>query len=305
MLMKSLKETFYLESKKPILEHHIEQLINSLVGIIETTENADLFKAILDILVTVVEMYPSDFYEQFRDTTDLLFGWHVDHTQPMSMIEFISRSLQRISHHFICNLDFSVQLIENFLEDISNYSLQLGETGDMSMVEHVTVLILAMNTVLKCLGPSFHPATNKNVKVQFINDAITRIAKTVMDSLESYVPDNLTIASNDCLGILLGYLDTKSQSLCGLIYKVIDTEMAMMHDFSDATVISLLVLISRVVKELSANLPLELIEKLIGPKSDLVKLRQSPFKNTQEAVICVYQALLNLKNVSLLQEAYR
>lgn len=305
LLMRSIHETLAFEEKKPVLQSHIENLINNLVAAIETIENAEVFKSILDVLVTVVEMYQSEFYEQFRDTIDLLFGWHVDHTQPLSNIEFISKSLQRISHHFKFYLEFSVQLIENFLEDIGNYAAQLKETGDMSTLDHVTVLILAMNTVLKCLDKTFHPETNKNVSVEFITSALSRIIKTVTDSLESYVPDNLTIAGNDCIGLLLSYLENKSQFICNQIYTLIDMELSMLTDLSDATVISLLILISKIVKELSANLPIELIEKLIGPNSEIVKLRSSPFNNIQEAVICVYQALLNLKNVSLLQEAYR
>ncbi|XP_050514722.1 serine/threonine-protein kinase SMG1 [Diabrotica virgifera virgifera] len=305
LLMKSLKETLAFEEKKPVLQSHTENLINNLVLAIETTENAEVFKAILDVLITVVEMYQAEFYDQFRDTIDLLFGWHVDHTQPLCNIEFISKCLQRISHHFKYYSEFSIQLIENFLEDISNYSTQIKEAGDTNSLDHVTVLILAMNTVLKCLGTTFHPINNKIVTVEFINSSLTRIIKTVTDTLENYVPENLTIAGNNCIGLLLGYLDTKSQFLCSQIYALIDLEISMLSDLSDATVISLLVLISKVVKELSANLPIEIIDKLIGPNSEIVKLRYSPFRNIQEAVICVYQALLNLKNVSLLQEAYR
>ncbi|CAG9824418.1 unnamed protein product [Phaedon cochleariae] len=305
LLMKSLQETFVLEEKKPVLQAHIESIINNLVAAIETTENAEVFKAVLEVLVNVVEMYQNEFYEQFRDTIDLLFGWHVDHTQPLSNIEFISRSLQKISHHFKYYLDFSVQLIENFLEDITNFSTQLSETGEMSALEHVTVLILAMNTVLKCLGSKFHPSKNNYVKMEFVNSSVSRIINTVTEALDTYVPDNLTIAANDCIALLLGYLDNKSQTLSNQIYKLIDLEMSMLHDLSDSTVISLLILLSKVIKELSANLPIELIEKLIGPKSDIMRLRHSPSMDIQDAVVCVYQSLLNLKNVSLLQEAYR
>lgn len=305
LLMKSLKETLALEAKKPVLEVHVENLINHLVTAIETTENAEVFKAILDVLVTVVEMYPSGFYEQFRDTTDLLFGWHVDHTQPLCNIEFISKSLQRISHHFKYHLEFSVTLIENFLEDIANYATQLSETGEISNLEHVTVLILAMNTVLNCLGNAIYPSNNKQVKVEFITAALGRIIKTIVDALEYYIPDNMVIAGNECIAILLCFLETKSQSLHNSIFQLVDLEMSLLNDFADATIISLLLLISKVIRELSANLPIELIEKLIGPNSELVKLRYSPFKNIKNSVVCVYQALLNLKNVSLLQETYK
>lgn len=305
LLMRSLKETFDLETRKPVLELHVENLINQLVTSIETTENAEVFKAILDVLVTVVEKYPSGFYDQFRDTIDLLFGWHVDHTQPLCNVEFISKSLQKISHHFKYHLDFSINLIENFLEDIANYSTQLSDTGEISNLEHATVLILAMNTVLHCLDSSIYPTNNKQISVEFITNALGRIIKTIMDALEYYIPENMVIAANECIGILLCFLETKPQILHTNIYQLIDLEMSLMSDFSDATIISLLLLISKVIRELSANLPIEFIDKLIGPNSELVKLRYSPFKDIKNSVVCVYQALLNLKNVSLLQETFR
>ena len=304
LLMKSFKETLAFEKNKPVLQEHAENLMHHLVVSIEITENAEVFKAILDILMTTVELYPECFYPQFQDTVDLLFGWHVDHTQPLSNIEFISRNLQRIAPHFKYNLDFAVTLIENFLEDITNFSTQLNDSESNSL-EHVNVLILALNTILKCLGDSFRPANNKHVTVELVSTCLNQVIKTVREVLENFVTDNLIIAANESIGILLSQLDNKSQALSTSIYNLIDLELSLVNDFSDATMVSMLLLISRIIKELSANLPIELIEKLIGPKSEIVKLRYSHFKTIQDSVICVYQALLNLKNVSLLQEAYR
>ncbi|XP_076263990.1 serine/threonine-protein kinase Smg1 isoform X2 [Rhynchophorus ferrugineus] len=302
LLMSTFKETFHMEMKKPILEEYIPLVINNLVTSIEMTENAEVFKAILEILVLVVEMYPNEFYTQFRDTIDLLFGWHVDHTQPLSIVEFISKSLQKLSNHFRCNMNFSISLVENFLEDITNLGSELNSPETL---DHVTVLILALNTVLKCLGTNFHPINSSSVTTEFIVNCLVTIIKTVGDALDNFVHENLVIAANDCISLLLSYLDTKPQTLCNSIYNLIDLELTLFNDFSDNTVICVLLLIAKVVKELSTNLPVELIEKLIGPKSDIVKLRSSPYSNIQNAVICIYQALLNLKNVSLLQEAYR
>jgi hypothetical protein len=55
----------------------------------------------------------------------------------------------------------------------------------------------------------------------------------------------------------------------------------------------------------SANLPLELVQKLLGSDSPLLELRFSPSLNIQSEVLAVYHSLLNLKNIPLLQEAYR
>lgn len=305
LLIESFKETFDFEKNTPILQDHIDTLMKNLVTIIETVESAAVFKSILDVLMMVVEIYPDNFFPLFRDTIDLLFGWHVDHTQPLNIIEFISRSLQRIPKHFQFYSEFSISLLENFLEDIVNYSKQLEESGEAVYLEHITVLVLALNTVLKCLGLSIRPCENNNIKIEFINTLLHQVIKTATHALESYIPENLIIATNDCITLVLVLLDTKSQSVSNSIYDLVEMELMLVNDLCDATIISMLYFISKILKELSANLPVELIEKLVGPKSEIVKLRNSPFQEIQEAVICVYQALFNLKNVSLVQEAYR
>lgn len=305
LLMETLKETLLFENKFPMIQENANSLFRNLVSIIENTENAPIFKITLDVLITLVEIYPDNFFAFFRDTIDLLFGWHVDHTQPLSTIEFISRNLQRIPKHFQFNLEFSINLIENFLEDIINYSKQLSETGDSSFLEHLTVLVLAMNTILKCLDNYINPNDNKIMRSDLISTLVAQIIKSTTDALESYIPENLTIATNECLAMLLTFLDTKTQSVVHSVYNLIESELSLTNEFTDATIVSMLIFISKILKELSANLPVKLIEKLVGPKSELMKLRMSPSLEIQRGVILVYQALLSLKNVSLVQEAYR
>ncbi|XP_060520485.1 serine/threonine-protein kinase SMG1 isoform X2 [Cylas formicarius] len=182
LLIASLKETLEMDGASKLLEDHIESLIGNLVGAIELTENAEVFKVILSVLVMAVETYPNEFYGQFRDTIDLLFGWHVDHTQPLSNIEFISKSLQKLAQHFKCHLEFCVSLVENFLEDIVNY---YGDLSASESREHVTVLVLALNTVLKCLGPSFHPGQNK-----YVLGDLERFYKRLVPNFEPFVKNN-------------------------------------------------------------------------------------------------------------------
>lgn len=59
------------------------------------------------------------------------------------------------------------------------------------------------------------------------------------------------------------------------------------------------------MKEGSANLPENLIKELLGSESNILKLRFSTNIEVHRGVVAVYQSLLNLKNIPLLQEAYR
>ena len=63
--------------------------------------------------------------------------------------------------------------------------------------------------------------------------------------------------------------------------------------------------ISKIIKEVSANLPLDLVHKLLGKDSALLKLRFRDSISIQNASLGVYHSLLSLKNIPLLQESYR
>lgn len=57
--------------------------------------------------------------------------------------------------------------------------------------------------------------------------------------------------------------------------------------------------------QVSANLPLDLVHTLLGKDSTITKLRFRSNVVIQNAVLGVYHSLLGLKNIPLLQEAYR
>lgn len=313
LFMKALKETLELEKERCVLQNHAENLMHDLVALIEVLENTILFKATLDVLITVVEIYPEEFYSQFRDTTDILLGWHVDLLQPLTNIEFISMSLQRIKRHFQINLDFSITLVYHFFEDIEAYAkdLEKGKStllltkSENNSLSYLTVSILALNTVLKCLGDLLQPSNNEMVTLKFVTDCMMQIIKTVLLALDYGVPHNLLIATNENISLLLGILGTKSNALHNAIHGLIIVQLSLITKFNDATVVSTLLMVAKVVKELSANLSLELVQNLVGPASQLIRLRDCSSTAVQESIICVYQALLNLKNIPLLQEAYR
>ncbi|KAK5642069.1 hypothetical protein RI129_008236 [Pyrocoelia pectoralis] len=308
LFMKSLKETLQFDVNKQVLRDHAESLMQDLVSMIEVLENGTLFKVTLDVLITVVEIYPEQFYSQFRDAMDILLGWHVDLAQPLTTIEFISKSLQRIKHHFQINVEFSSSLVYNFFEDIEVYAKEfddLNKDVESNSLDYLTVSILALNTVLKCLGDELKPATNEIVNVKFITDCMIQIIVTLSNVLKTCCPDNLIIATNENISLLLGVITTKSSSLYNTIFGLVDLEVSMIESFAEPTIISMLFMTSKVIKELSVNLPIELVYNLVGPDSNIIKLRNSHFIEVQEATIYMYQALLNLKNIPLLQEAYR
>ena len=59
------------------------------------------------------------------------------------------------------------------------------------------------------------------------------------------------------------------------------------------------------IKQLGGSLSIDLIQTLLGLDSPLRNLRLSTHRPVWRATLSVYHALLAMKNVPLLQEAYR
>lgn len=63
---------------------------------------------------------------------DILVGWHIDPTQPEKVVKMTSQSLIRLHDHWIEDVKFSTNLLEQFLEDMEAYTvvrqLPLGQS---------------------------------------------------------------------------------------------------------------------------------------------------------------------------------
>lgn len=314
LLIKSLKETLALEKKNPKLQDFAADIMVQIQSILEATDIPEIFMATMEVVLAVEDIYPDVLTVHFRDTVDILLGWHVDNNQTVRVTEFASKSLVKLSKHWQNNVSFSLNLMNQFLEDMEPYSEQLHnrssplDDGPMStddILERITSLIRAFSTVVKCLGDKFNPHNSQDVSFLFVTECLSKVLKTATEALESYVPDNLAIATNECAALLLSILQTKATHVSDMLYNLIDLELSLIQEFADATLISMLLMISKTIKELSANLPIELVSKIVGPTSELLKLRFHQTENVQNAVVEVYHSLLNLKNIPLLQEAYR
>jgi hypothetical protein len=56
-----------------------------------------------------------------KDVVDILIAWHIDSSQSEEIILFISNSLVDWRSFWLKKLDFTITLLEQFLEDIENY----------------------------------------------------------------------------------------------------------------------------------------------------------------------------------------
>ncbi|KAL6442065.1 hypothetical protein ACFW04_002410 [Cataglyphis niger] len=394
-------------------------MMSQLQSILENVDRADLLVATVDAILLIIDSYPETFTNHFRDTVDILVGWHIDSTQQKSVVLYASRCLQKLRSFWISDLQFTLTLLGQFLEDMEGYDEELSspESGRISpdddeaptpreCILKITSLISVFNTVTKSISEHLNPNLAPSVQWSFLTDCLSKMLKTVvkaiefeqendiwpkiisnntenlikciknvnssqkhieilskhfskdeiteenlvkmmksliinkkndkknskitsdknalskekgqllMNLLQSMEPkvkqidlseekEELIVVANECAFLLLGYLQSRIAKNHELLYKFIDLQLQRVNIFWDDTIISMLTIISKIIKEVSANLPLELVHTLLGKNSTLLKLR---FRNSipiQNACLGVYHSLLSLKNIPLLQESYR
>lgn len=393
-------------------------MMSQLQSILENVDRPDLLVATVDAILLIIDAYPATFTNHFRDTVDILVGWHIDSTQQKSVVAYASRCLQKLRTFWIADLQFTLTLLGQFLEDMESYDeeLSLPESGRSSpgddgtqtpreCILRITSLISVFNTVTKSISENLNPNVTPSVQWSFLTDCLSKMLKTVVKAIELEEendicprPDNteslikciknvsasrqhtetlakhfgkdeiteenlismiesltisqkndkrnstvssdkdvastekgqllvnllrsielktrqieelseekeeLIVVANECAFLLLGYLQSRITKNHELLYKFIDLQLQRVDIFWDETIISMLTTISKIIKEVSANLPLELVHKLLGKNSTLLKLRFRNSVSIQNASLGVYHSLLSLKNIPLLQESYR
>lgn len=406
--------------------------MSRLQSTLENVDRPDLLIATVDAILLVIDSYPETFSNHFRDSVDILVGWHIDFTQPKAIVAYASRSLQRLRNFWIADLQFTLTLLGQFLEDMESYDEELslpgsgrsspGEEsspGPRECILKIASLISVFNTVTKSVAENLNPNVTPIVQWSFLTECLLKMLRTVvkaielnekegkggeqmssnvvapsaddtetltecikklnlsqknMDTLLKSVADNelneenlfrimkslnigkkcdrrnarivgerknlsakdkerylitllksidsrrrgnnkrldlshekeeLIVVSNECAYLLLGYLQSRVTKNNQLLYKFIDLQLEKVNIFSDETTVSMLYTISKVIREVSANLPLEIVHKLLGQNSALLRLRFMNSVAVQNASLDVYHSLLGLKNIPLLQEAYR
>ncbi|XP_015595300.1 serine/threonine-protein kinase SMG1 [Cephus cinctus] len=422
LLMKSFVETFRLDAEAPKLKEYSVPMMSQLQSTLENVDRPDLLMATVDAILLIIDSYPETFSNHFRDTVDILVGWHIDSTQQKHVVAYASRSLQKLRNFWIADLQFTLTLLGQFLEDMESYDEELTLPGsgrsspgeDVSpspreCILRITSLISVFNTVTKSIAEHLNPNLTPNVQWSFLSDCLSKMLRTVVKAVElddgnetwtnfglshentesltrfmksmnlsqkniemllknlskddtneeslirmikslnigkrndrknskigsekdispkekeqslinllksmdlkgkkcrdlSEEKEELIVVANECAFLLLGHLQSRITKNHDLLYKFIDLQLQKVDIFGDDTIVSTLSTIAKVIKEVSANLPLELVHKLLGQNSTLLKLRVRNSVPIQNASLGVYHSLLSLKNIPLLQEAYR
>lgn len=313
LLILSFTETFQLDLQTPSLGDFAVTTLEKLQAIIEATDSADVFMAAINAMIVMSNSYPEHFANHFVDTVDILVGWHVDSAQPNKIREFALQSLFKLSRHWQADVGFSVNLLNQFVEDMVSYCHEMDTKSDKDgevnsqddCMQKIASFLNVFNTVVKSLGTHLHPNFSQVVSWSFLTESLSKVLQVMTDTLKEDADSELVLAGNECIMLLIKYLQKASTTCLAALFNLMSMEMNTFLQTDEKLCLSIINLISTAIKEIASNLTLEFITQIIGPQSLLRPLRYSESTQVLNSVMLVYSNLLNLKNIPLLQEAYK
>ncbi|XP_004535156.1 serine/threonine-protein kinase Smg1 [Ceratitis capitata] len=318
-VMFALKTTFSCDAVNLDLSVYSERVLVALKDYLENAEVADVFIAVSETIGEFSKHYKRAFAAHFMDIVDIIVGWHLEVEQPANLKLHCSVALQNLAPYFLKELDFTFRLLGQFLEDIvalgdeiehgpSPTTSPIKENGLQSHQSKVEVrvgcFIGAFNSILKSLSNRAE-FVGMIVGENIVNEAAITISKTAEQTLNvTLVSDDTIMNINDFFTLLF---TNKSETINGVnIEELIALQMKQLHYFSDAPKLSLLYLILCVFRQLRTKLPLSTVTLVFETTHNpLAIIKFTNNDKLRRLFLKVYHEILMIKNVPLLQEAYR
>ncbi|XP_063170959.1 serine/threonine-protein kinase SMG1 [Candoia aspera] len=294
----------------------MQLVMTSLQSILENVDTPELLCKCVKCILLVSRCYPHIFSTNFRDTVDILVGWHIDHTQKPSLTQQVSGWLQSLEPFWVADLAFSTTLLGQFLEDMEAYAEDLGHVASGESVDEdipppsvslpkLAALLRVFSTVVRSIGERFSPIRGPPITEGYVTDVLYRVMRCVTAANQVFFSETVLTAANECVGVLLGSLDPSMTIHCDMIMTYGLDQLENCQICGTDYIISVLNLLMLIVEQINTKLPSSFIEKLFIPESKLLMLRYHKEKEVVAAAHAVYQAVLSLKNIPVLETAYR
>nr|XP_046270775.1 serine/threonine-protein kinase SMG1 isoform X2 [Scatophagus argus] len=293
----------------------MQLVMSNLQSILENVDTPELLCQSVKCILQVARCYPHVFSTNFRDTVDILVGWHIDHTQKQSVTQQVSGWLQSLEQFWVADLTFSTTLLGQFLEDMEAYAEDLnhvvsGEALDEDIpppsvsLPKLAALLRVFSTVVRSIGERFSPFRGPPITEVYVTDVLNRVLTCVTTAKQVQFSEAVLTAGNECVGVLLASVEPCGHLMEAVLAYGLDQLDCCQTCGSDYN-LAVLSLLTLIVDQINTKLPATFVEKLLAPDSQLLKLRFHREKEVMSAVHGVYQALLSLKNIPTLEAAYK
>ncbi|TRY87779.1 hypothetical protein DNTS_015691 [Danionella cerebrum] len=315
LLLVAVHKALETAGEKKAFSAVMQLVMSNLQSILENLDTPELLSQSVKCILLVARCYPHIFSTNFRDTVDILVGWHIDHTQKQSLTQQVSGWLQSLEQFWVADLAFSTTLLGQFLEDMEAYAEDLshvisGETGDEDIppptvsLPKLAALLRVFSTVVHSIGERFNPIRGPPITEAYVTDVLNRVLSCVTTAKQVFFSEAVLTAGNECVCVLLVSLELGSQLIDAVISYGLD-QLNSCQSCGPEYSLSVLTLLTLIVDQINTKLPAVFVEKLLAPNSPLLELRFHREKEVMAATHGVYHAVLSLKNIPVLEAAYK
>ncbi|KAJ3601732.1 hypothetical protein NHX12_032699 [Muraenolepis orangiensis] len=293
----------------------MQLVMSSLQSILENLDTPELLCQSVKCILQVARSYPHVFSTNFRDTVDILVGWHIDHTQKQVLTTQVSAWLQSLEQFWVADLTFSTTLLGQFLEDMEAYAEDLSHVGSGEVTDEevppptvslpkLAALLRVFSTVVRSIGQRFSPSRGPPITEDYVTDILNRVLSCVSTARQVLFSEAVLTAGNECVSVLLVSMEPCPQLRDAVLVYGLD-QLTACHGCGPDYSLAVLGLLTLIVDQINTKLPVSFVEKLLAPTSQLLELRFHRDKEVMAATHGVYQALLSLKNIPTLEAAYK
>lgn len=310
-VMKALNKTFTMDANtRDLMPMILPKFIELLKDYLDAAEKTELFVVITKTIKQFSLNYPRIFEPHFTDIVDIVVGWHLETDQSDEFKEHCSDILQGFHLFWMLDTNFANNLLSQFLEDIivseSEMDGRASPSYERSTTPEISIasLIGAFNSVMKCTWESSEKLV-KTVGKDLLMESFEKIVTVTTKILRANPNHCVIVTGNEFVAIVLDCYEQGISAPFEELFSLIRIQLEHINLMSEMQISSLLYVILKTLVEIKTEIPFSFIAELFSCDSKLCSLKFVRSKQIQAALIKIYHEVLNLKNISLLQEAYK
>jgi serine/threonine-protein kinase SMG1 len=179
-LIKALQQNINEDSAitKSYLNENTDYILINLKKVIETIETPDLMVELTRTILLLSYTFHDSFFYNFQDLADILIAWHIDTSLTDNLIEFISDTLVKFRPYWLRNMNFTITLLFQFVEDLESYTKTFTNDQKYEQIEKIAALFRVYTTVVDSICPIDEP------KFKLTTNQVQKYNEQLLDSFK-------------------------------------------------------------------------------------------------------------------------
>lgn len=323
-VLKALQETLEMDAvSRDIRMDNCNRIIEMLKEYLDGTDKPTHFVAVTNVIQQFAHNYPKSFQPHFADIVDFVIGWHLETDQLLSIKQHCSFILQQFKQFWLNDVNFTRNLLNQFLEDIISYRDEIqnqiasGGSGSSTPTPEICFgsIVGATNSILKCIYDT--PAVLCNhIGIDLLSDVIRSVLEMIQAFEQApqkqYTPDQCDVIYmyvNELIVIALDCRKIGVEVSEAMLLETIELQLNNLSSTatSDEKIVIILFVIYKLIAQLKTIVPLTFIQRIfsVEPTNVIHQLKFSRNNKIVNSIVKINKTVLNLKSVDMLQEVYR